>query len=240
MNFRCNAFLSIALMLIAVASSINGAASEPQVRIGSKKFTESVILAEIAAKLCGIAGAEVIKHQELGGTRLLWDALVAGEIDLYPEYKGTLAHEILKSENIESDASLAGALAKRGLRMSESLGFSNRYAFGMMQVKAENLQIRTISDLTRHPTLRFGLSDEFLNRSDGWPALRIAYGLSESNVRGIDHEIAYKGLVDGSIDVIDLYTTDAEINLHKILIVDDERHYFSDNQAILIYRADLD
>jgi osmoprotectant transport system permease protein len=233
-------FLLIAVsMLIGPSCSFNSGDFGSTIRIGSKKFTESVILAELVARLGESAGATVNRRLELGGSRFLWDALVAGEIDLYPEYKGTLTHEILKNESVNDDASLEDAISQRGLRMSRPLGFSNRYAIGMLQGKAEQLGIRTISDLAQHASLRFGLSDEFLHRADGWPGLRAAYGLGALEERGLDHDVAYRGLVEGSIDVIDLYTTDPEIAFYQIRVLDDDRHYFSDNQAILLFNSNL-
>lgn len=230
----------ITALVIVAASSTLADIPGSEIRIGSKKFTESVILAEIAAKLCASVGASVVLRQELGGTRLLWDALLARDIDAYPEYTGTLMHEILAKEGVADEASLSRALVNRGLRVSRPLGFNNTYALGMMPHRAEQFGIAKISDLGRYPALRLGLSDEFLNREDGWPALRAAYGIGSANVRGLDHDIAYKGLVDGSIDVVDLYTTDAEISYYGIRILDDDRRHFPDNQAVLLYRADLE
>lgn len=229
------------IFALALVMGLWGEAAHPseEIRIGSKKFTESVILADVAEKLCDSAGAAAIHLQELGGTRLLWDALLDHEIDAYFEYKATLTDEILAGEGIADEATLVQALAKRGLRMSRPLGFSDNYALGMMLQKAERLGIAKISGLAQYPSLRFGFSDEFLNRADGWPALRAAYGLNPVQVRGLDHDIAYKGLADGAIDVIDLYTTDAEIGYYGIRILDDDRHHFRTNEAVLLYRADL-
>ena len=230
----------LAAILTFAATPLVAAHSGEEIRIASKKFTESVILAELAAELATSVGANVVHRQELGGTRLLWDALLAREIDVYPEYKGTLAGEILVGEDVTDETSLERALAKRGLGVSRSLGFSNAYALGMTSRKAEKLGITKISDLAKHPSLRFGLSDEFLNRADGLPALRAAYGLNVAEVRGLDHDIAYKGLVQGAVDVMDLYTTDAEISTYGIQILDDDRGLFSDNAAVFLYRADLE
>jgi osmoprotectant transport system permease protein len=232
--------LLIVCLAFIVSASPDAASPSEEIRIGSKKFTESVIVSDLAAKLATSIGARVVHRQELGGTRLLWDALLAGEIDVYPEYTGTLKGEILVSEGVGDEGSLERALAERGLRMSRSLGFSDTYAFGMTPQGAERFGITKISDLVGHRSLRFGLSDEFLNRADGWPALQAAYGLSAVDVRGLDHDIAYKGLAEGSIDVIDLYTTDAEIGYYGIRILDDDRHHFRNNSATLLYRADLE
>lgn len=209
------------------------------IRIGSKKFTESVILQELAAQLAEASGATVIRRQELGGTRILWNALKSGDIDVYPEYSGTVAREILRERRPIDDAAIESELARRDVRMSRPLGFSNRYALGMLRRTAEKLGVRSISELAGRNTLRFGLSDEFLNRVDGWPGLRTRYRLDPSEVRGIDHDLAYRGLADGSIDVIDLYTTDPEISFYSILILQDDLGYFSDNESLFLFRADF-
>jgi len=230
---------AVVVALIFTVGQIKGDRSNHFVRMGSKKFTESVILEELAAQLGESAGATVLRRQELGGTRLLWNALNSGEIDLYPEYSGTLAHEIFQNGVVEGDTAIESELSKRGLQMSRSLGFSNRYALGMLREKSEGLGVKTISDLMGQTALRFGFSDEFLNRKDGWPGLQAAYKFEPSNVRGIDHDLAYKGLADGSIDVIDLYTTDAEVAYYNIQILRDDLRYFSDNEALFLYRADI-
>jgi osmoprotectant transport system permease protein len=230
------AFIAVALLVPLAACARSPA---PDVRIASKTFAESVILAGIAADLAAASGAEVERRRGLGGTRLLWNALLAGEIDVYPEYTGTLKQEILADRNVSTPAEIERALASRGVRMSLPLGFSNSYALGMRRDKAEALRIAAVSDLARRPELAYGLSEEFLARADGWPALRTAYGLSAEDVRGLDHHIAYRGLIDGSIDVMDLYTTDPELADRRILALEDDRGFFAENRAVLLYRADL-
>jgi osmoprotectant transport system permease protein len=229
--------LTLLLLALVAACARIGAAD---LRVGSKPFTESVILAEMAADLAAASGAGVERRLGLGGTRLLWNALLAGEIDLYPEYTGTLKQEILAGRNISIPAELERALADHGLKASLPLGFANSYALGMRRDKAELLRITAISDLARRPELTFGLSEEFLARADGWPALIEAFRLAPGTVRGLDHHIAYKGLIDGSIDVMDLYTTDPELADRRILVLDDDRHFFAENCAVLLYRADLE
>ena len=223
MSTRGSSLMFLLLFLFFSCSAAGGAEAAKEIVIGSKKFTESVILGDIAAKLCASTGARTILRQELGGTRLLWGALLAGEIDAYPEYADTLKQEILNDEDISNEAALTRALAERGVRKSEPLGFRDAYALGMRREAAERLAIVRISDLARHPDLRFGFSDEFLDRNDGWPALRAAYELNKAQVRGLDHDIAYKGLAEGKIDVVDLYTTDPEIALYDLVILDDDR-----------------
>jgi osmoprotectant transport system permease protein len=120
------------------------------------------------------------------------------------------------------------------------LGFNNTYALGMREVVAARLGVRTVSDLVAHPELRFGFSNEFMSRQDGWPSLQRSYGLPQASVRGIDHDLAYRGLMSGDIDVIDLYSTDAEIPHYKLRALVDDRQHFSRYDAVYVYRRDAE
>lgn len=226
-------------MTILVALVL-AAASAPGVTVGSKAFTESVVLGEVLARAAGAPGAAAEHRRALGGTRVVWEALVQGQIDLYPEYTGTLAREILAGEPVEDDASLRRALASRGIGMSASLGFENTYALGMRRPDAERLGVRKISDLLRHPGLRYGFTNEFVDRADGWPALRARYGLSAPAVRGLDHDLAYRALASGELDVVDLYSTDAQVEQLDLAVLEDDRRAFPDYDAVVVYRLDLE
>ncbi|HEX6156120.1 MAG TPA: glycine betaine ABC transporter substrate-binding protein [Burkholderiales bacterium] len=201
--------------------------------VGSKRFTESYVLGEIVSQT-----AKGTHKPGLGNTAILLEALKAGAIDLYPEYTGTIAREILKSEDRLDLAALNAKLKPLGLAASIPLGFSNSYALGMRRKDAERLGIRKVSDLAKHPAQRFGLSHEFLGRRDGWPGLQGAYGLPQKP-RGLDHGIAYEALAAGEIDVMDLYTTDAKIERYAIVALDDDRKFFPPYDAVLLYRAEV-
>jgi osmoprotectant transport system permease protein len=215
------------------------AASEPQARIGSKNFTESVILSEMLRLDAEHRGLNVEHRRAMGGSAILWQALRQGSIDAYPEYTGTLTQELLRG--LPASAShevLSQALQPFGLSLSESIGFEDRYALGVPEVLGARLQLRSLSDLKAHPELRFALSNEFMNRADGWPGLRGAYALQPDNVRGVEHSLAYRALASGAADVIDLYTTDAEIESYHIRVLEDDRHYFPSYEAVWLYRLD--
>ncbi len=205
--------------------------------VGSKNFTESVILGEIAAGLARNIDTTVSHRRQLGGTRILWRALEIGQIDVYAEYTGTLAQELLQMPGADEDE-LRKALGERGLAMTGPLGFNNTYALGLRRQLAAQLGIDSISDLRAHPGLRFGLSNEFMQRADGWPGLRKAYALAQT-ANGLDHDLAYRGLADGALDVTDLYRTDAEIPYYKLVVLDDDLDYFPSYQAVYLYRLDL-
>jgi osmoprotectant transport system permease protein len=213
-------------------------AAPEKVSVGSKVFTESVILGEIVTQLAADAGAQATHHAQLGGTQVVWNALLAGEIDVYPEYTGTIAQEILGGAPGDED-SLRRALAARHVIMSAPLGFNDTYAIGMKAGVADKLKITRLSDLAGHPDLNVGFSSEFMDRADGWPALRDAYGLAAlGHVRGLDHDLAYRALDSGSIDATDLYSTDAEIRYYGLRVLEDDRRHFPGYQAVLLVRED--
>ena len=201
--------------------------------VGSKRFTESYILGEIIAQ-----SAHGTHKPGLGNTAILLEALKSGSIDVYPEYTGTIAREILKSEERLDLHAINEKLKRLGLAAGIALGFSNSYALGMRRQEAERLGIKKVSDLTQHAKLRLGLSHEFLGRRDGWPGLQSAYGLPQKP-RGLDHGIAYEALAAGEIDVMDLYTTDAKIERYAIVALDDDRKFFPPYDAVLLYRAEV-
>jgi osmoprotectant transport system permease protein len=205
------------------------------VRVGSKSFTESVLLGEMTQALARASGAKVEHRRALGGTRVLWSALVHGEIDVYPEYTGTLAQEILRADAL-SPAAMREALLARGVRAGRPLGFNNTYAIGMKEQRAAALGIVRVSDLAQHPELRCGFTSEFMDRGDGWPGLQKRYALNPAQVRGLDHDLAYQALAAGTIDVTDLYSTDAEIVSLGLRTLQDDRGYFPRYEALLLYR----
>jgi osmoprotectant transport system permease protein len=216
-------------------------AEDLSVKVASKKFTESVILAEIAAQFIqGETPVETEHRAELGGTRVLFNALERGEIDIYPEYTGTILREILSESRPADAAEMARALEKRGIRATAPLGFNNTYAIGMRPEAAEQLGIGTISDLRDHPGLKIGFTNEFLNRGDGWPSLQQNYQLPQTDVRGLDHDLAYRALANGDIDVMDFYSTDAEIAYYGFAVLDDDLGHFPRYDALYLYRADLE
>ena len=226
----------LALWLCAVPGNVD---ASDRVVLASKKFTESVVLGEVLTGLARDAGVEALHRRELGGTRVVWNALIAGDVDAYVEYTGTLEAEILAGRASGADE-VARELAEAGIRQTRSLGFNNTYVLGMRRDRAQELGVSKISELADRKGLRFGLTSEFMDRADGWPGLRDRYGLDPRDVRGLDHDVAYRSLAAGSIDVLDLYATDAEIELYDLARLEDDREYFPRYEAVILYRADLE
>lgn len=213
--------------------------AQETVNVGSKRFTESYILGEIVAGTVRAAGeAKAVHHRGLGNTAIVFSALQNGRIDVYPEYTGTIAFELLGRDSAADMATLGRLLAPRGLGVAVPLGFDNSYGLAMSEGRAAGLGISTITDLARHPDLVLAVSQEFLSRRDGWPALRAAYGLPFSP-RGLDHGLAYEALAARHADVIDVYSTDAKVEKYALRVLVDDRKFFPAYQAVLIYRLDL-
>jgi osmoprotectant transport system permease protein len=225
------------LIFSCVPAFLINSSSAADIVIGSKKFTESYVLGEIAKRTLVDAGIPAEHRQGMGGTIILWEALRGGQIDIYPEYTGTVATEILKSDSNVSADEIRDSLEKLGVGMTAPLGFNNTYALVMRRSEAQRLGVRTISDLRKYPELKIGLTHEFLEREDGWRPLRQRYGLPQQNIIGIDHALGYSALANGSIDIKDAYSTDAKIGENDLVVIEDDLHFFPKYEAVFLFRS---
>jgi len=214
-------------------------AEESAVKIASKLHTEGVILAEVMTHLVNQAGSQTIHLRELGGTHVIWKALKRGEVDLYVEYTGTIMTEIFPNEGLKTIDDIRQKLLTENVLISQSLGFNSTYAISMTKAVAAQYGITKISDLRHHPDLRFGFTERFLARNDGWQSLRQIYQLPQTNVRGLHHYLAYQGLNSGAIDVMDAYSTDGEVAYYDLQVLEDDLHHFPEYYPLIVYRADL-
>jgi len=230
--------VSVALAPMVCAAALAAAAAE--LHVGSKRFTESYILGEIIKQTALAAGEAPATHsQGLGNTAIVLNALTTAAIDVYPEYTGTIAKEILKLDAVPPLPELNAKLGTMGLAAGVPLGFNNTYAIALRGDDARAKGIAKLSDLKPHPELRLGLSQEFIGRADGWPGLKRAYELPFETPRGIDHGLAYEAIAQKQIDAIDIYSTDAKIDKYGLTVLADDRNYFPRYDAVLLYRADL-
>ncbi|MFZ6654803.1 glycine betaine ABC transporter substrate-binding protein [Undibacterium sp. TJN19] len=215
--------------------------AEATLNIGSKRFTESYVLGEILSQTAA-PFSPVHHHQGLGNTAIVFNALKSGNIDVYPEYMGTINTEILKHDSATPLAQLQSELALQGLGIAVPLGFNNTYALAMRPEvagsKAAGNAPQTLTGLSAHTALRFGLSHEFLGRADGWPGLAQRYHLPQQ-ATGLDHGIAYEALNARQVDVIDIYSTDAKIKQLGLRVLVDDGNYFPRYDAVLLYRLDV-
>jgi osmoprotectant transport system permease protein len=228
-----------ARVVLWVLCSLCTWAHAESINVGSKRFTESYILGEILAQTARRAGEGTVAHQQgLGNTGIVFSALKSGAVDLYPDYTGTVAFELLRLKNAPTLDELQRLLAPYGIGAAIPLGFSNTYALAVSEARGKALDLARISQLARHPELKIGLSQEFMNRRDGWPALKAAYGLPQAP-RGLDHGIAYEALAAGQIDAMDVYSTDAKIVRYGVRVLDDDQRFFPPYDAVVLYRLDF-
>lgn len=226
------------VLLAAVLLTDRVSAEDATIVLGSKRFTESYVLSELAKRSLEEAGFHVEHRQGMGGTIVLWEALKEGSIAAYPDYTGTIQEEILKRPAAPSIGTLREELAQYGVGVTDELGFNNTYALVMTRARARQLGIQKISDLSKHPELKLGLTHEFLGRQDGWEPLEKRYGLQMPNVRGIDHTLGYLALLNGEIDVKDAYTTDAKIDENNLVVLADDLRFFPQYRAVFLFRLD--
>jgi glycine betaine/choline ABC-type transport system substrate-binding protein len=240
------AWLVFAVLLVAGALALVGGSRTPgsPVVIGSKRFTESVILAEIVAQDLEAHGTPVRREFFLGGTHICFEALRSGAIDLYPEYTGTGLTAILgHPPSSDSDAVMsmvrAEFQARYGLVWLDSLGFNDAYALAMPRARAAALGIRRVSDLVGRQDLTAGFASEFLARGDGWPGLGATYGLSFARGPfGMEAGLMYRAAVLGQVDVISAYTTDGRLLAFDFVVLEDDKRFFPPYDAALVIRGD--
>lgn len=225
MLFKLFLFLSL-LLPPTLASSENSEV----ITIGSKRFTENYIIAEIFAQLLESENFIVKRQMGLGGTMVAYNALKTNEIDIYPDYTGTIAESITKTKehNIET---INRVLSKDQVTMLTPLGFDNTYCLIMKQDIARTLGIKTISDLNKHPSLIGAISFEFQARSDGWKNLKKVYSLT-NNIRGIDIPLTYEALHKDKVDFAEAYSTEPLIQKMNFIVLEDDKNFFPKYEAI--------
>jgi glycine betaine/choline ABC-type transport system substrate-binding protein len=219
---------------------------EKPIVVGSKNFTESVILGELLAQTLEKNGCKVERRLNMGGTFVCDSAIRSGAIDAYVEYSGTALTAILKQPSI-NDRTRVNAIVQReygrgGLEWSPPLGFNNTFAMIVRRSTAKQDGLRTISDLSKVAAkIRPGFGYEFTERPDGWTGLTRAYGLNVPTApRTMDLGLTYKALASGQVDLIAGNSTDGLIEPLHLVVLEDDRHYFPPYDAVVVRRRDLD
>ncbi len=214
--------------------------AKPVITVGSKTFTESYILSEIIAQIIEDAGeADVQRRLGLGATGIIFESLKSGQIDIYPEYTGTISEAILKNPKLQSLSEIGLALVPLGLKISDSLGFNDTYALAVRKDLSNQQNIKTMSDLKKYPGIRAGFTHEFLKRSDGFDSMVKHYGYVFTNYAGMEHSLAYQSLAENKIDLVEVYSTDAKIQKYNLELLKDDRDFFPKYLAVLLYRKEL-
>jgi glycine betaine/choline ABC-type transport system substrate-binding protein len=231
------------LAFLALSACTHG----DRIVVGAKNFTESDLLAEIAAQqIERRTGLPVERKLHLGGTFVCHEAILAGQIDLYVEYTGTAYTAVLKHAPGPSPESITHVVAAEyrrrwGLVWLAPFGFNNTFAIAVREADAQRYGLRAISDLARvAPRWKAGFGYEFLNREDGFPGLARTYGLRfAAPPTAMDLGLTYRALADGKIDVIAGNSTDGQLDALHLVALADDRHYFPPYEAAPVVRGAL-
>jgi len=225
-------------------NSASGPANSARVVVGSKDFTESAILAEIVAQMLEARGVTVERKYELGGN-LPHDAMLAGRLDLYPEYTGTSYTAILHHQPITDPRAVyeqvkAEYAQKFGVAVSDPLGFENTFAILIRGAEARKLKLKTISDAIPYASnWRAGFGQDFMSRADGYSGFSKAYGLKFADQpREMDLSLTYIALASGKVDLIAGNSTEGRIAALDLFQLEDDRHYFPPYEAVYLIRQD--
>jgi osmoprotectant transport system permease protein len=214
-----------------------------RVAVGSKDFTESIVLAEIVAQMLEAKQIEVERHFDLGGN-LAQSALVGGQIDLYPEYTGTAFTAILHHQPIPDPKAVYDQVKREysdqfNLLVSDPLGFDNTFAILVRGDEARRLNLKTISDTSKYSRQwHGGFGHDFMNRQDGYPGFSRTYGLEFAGVSDMSLDLTYTALASHKVDLIAGNSTDGRIAALDLVQLEDDRRYFPPYEAVFITRKD--
>jgi osmoprotectant transport system permease protein len=239
--------LAAAVVLVVGGVALWSTRSKPggasRVAVGSKDFTESALLAEIVAQMLEARGVSVERRFELGGN-LPHEALVAGTLDLYPEYTGTSFTAILQHAPITDPRAVYEQVKQEyadrfKVEVSQPLGFENTFAILVRGEDARRLNLKTISDAApQTPRWKAGFGQDFMSRADGYPGFSKAYGLKFAEVREMDLSLTYIALSSRQVDLIAGNSTEGRIPTLDLFQLADDRHYFPPYQAVYLVRQD--
>jgi osmoprotectant transport system permease protein len=233
----------ILVLAVAAAAAIAGRSSNA-IRIGSKNFTEQIVLGEIVAQTIEArTGRAVERRLNLGGTFICDRAIRAGDIDIYVEYTGT-AHSAIFHESPDTDPGRVFETVRRryadaGLALLDPLGFENTFAILVRGVDARALRLRTIEDaVSVAPRWQAGFGYEFLQRADGYPGLAKIYGLTfAAPPRAMDLSLIYRAVADRQVDVIAGDATSGLIAAYDLVMLEDNKRYFPPYDAAIVARS---
>src|ERR1041385_4209764 len=229
----------------AIRNRSHASAGHAHVTVGSKDFTESILLAEIVAQMLETQNVEVDRKFDLGGN-LAHSAIISGQIDLYPEYTGTaftaiLHHPPVSDPKVVYDQVQREYSSQFNLSVSHPLGFDNTFAILVRGEDARRDNLKTISDAAKYaPNWQAGFGHDFMNRQDGYPGFSRTYGLRFAGVSDMSLDLTYTALASHKVDMIAGNSTDGRIAALDLVQLEDNKHYFPPYEAIFVVRRGAD
>ncbi len=241
---------SMGAAMILAGFSQNGhafASSKPPIIVGSKSFTENILIGDMMYDLlkANLPGVQVINKQDLGGTMVPWNALLSGQIDMYCEYTGTGLIDILKQPVMHNPNAVYNYVKKEypvkfKVDWLKPIGFNDTYAIAMPQALAKKDHVTTISDLSKVANqLVFGAEPEFFSRPDGYPGLVNDYGLHFKSTSQINVGLKYEAVAKGDVQVIDVFSTDGDLVKYHMVVLKDNKNFYPPYFAAPIVREDI-
>lgn len=240
--------LLVLLIIMALTITFSGcsqgnSASGGTITVGSKDFTENIILAHIMAELIEAnTDITVERKVNLGGSNVAWKALQNNDIQLYPDYTGTIVANYYQDETGNSEETLQKAkefTEQDGFKLLEPFGMNNTYTLAISKETMEKYDLKTFSDLAKvSENLVLGCEFEFRDRPDGYPGLQKEYNMNFKDVKGMQHGIKYRSLDEQEVDVIDAYATDGQIKVYDLVILEDDKEFFPPYDGVPVTRQD--
>ncbi|MBE1555237.1 glycine betaine ABC transporter substrate-binding protein [Sporosarcina limicola] len=232
-------------LTVLVASMLSGCIfiEKDSLTLGSRNNTESIILSHVMGQLIEDKTAiKVIYKENLGGSNVVWNAMLNGHIDVIPDYTGTIVVNYYHEDPGTADETLAST--KRlvdgdGIIAFNTFGFNNTYTLALDEARAEELGVVTFSDFAKvSEDFRLGAVFEFIDRPDGLPGFQKEYGLKFKDVKGMDHGIMYRSINAKEVDVINSYTTDGQLQMYDLRVLEDDKSYFPPYHALPLVRKE--
>lgn len=234
------------LALLLLVTTLTGCIfkEEDALIIGSRNNTESIILSNLMGQLIEEkTGINVTYKENLGGSNVVWTAMLNGKIDVIPDYTGTIVINYYQETTGNADETLAKTkelVSADGITALESFGFNNTYTLALDEAEAESLGVKTFSDFAKvSDDFILGAVFEFIDRPDGLPGFQKEYDLQFKDVKGMDHGIMYRSINAKEVDVINSYTTDGQLQMYNLRVLEDDKGYFPPYHALPLVRTEV-
>ncbi|WP_170066117.1 glycine betaine ABC transporter substrate-binding protein [Neomoorella humiferrea] len=237
--------MSFTILLLGIVGCGGGPEVKDTVVVGSKDFTENIILGEIMAQLIEAhTDLKVERKLNLGGTLVNFNALKKGDLDLYADYTGTGLVAILKKDVINDPQKAYDTVQKEyneqlKLKWLKPFGFNNTYTLAVREEVAQQRNLQKISDLKNVASeMVFGAEQEFFNRPDGYDGLIATYGLNFKSAKQMETGLKYEAIGNKMVDIIDAFSTDGQLITYNLKILEDDKHFFPPYFAAPLVRMD--
>lgn len=236
---------SISMIVLLIATMLSGCIfiEKDSLTLGSRNNTESIILSHVMGQLIEEkTDITVIYKENLGGSNVVWNAMLNGLIDVIPDYTGTIVVNYYHEDPGTAEETLE--LTKRlvdddGIIAFNTFGFNNTYTLALDEAIAEELDVKTFSDFAKvSEDFTLGAVFEFIDRPDGLPGFQKEYGLKFKDVKGMDHGIMYRSIGAKEVDVINSYTTDGQLQDYDLRVLEDDKSYFPPYHALPLVRKE--